>query len=52
MFHPPPLDTRKWRWSDVDALYEIRCGNIEIEIYCKKEIVQSVYDVEDVNEMN
>ncbi len=32
MHDPPPLDTRKCRWCNEDALYDISCGNSELEI--------------------
>ena len=52
----PPLDTRKWRWCNENALYDITCGSTEIEIVTdyivKNEIANGVYDIEDVNEMS
>lgn len=56
MLFPPALDTRKWRWTNEDALYDISCGDSEIEIatdyIVKNDIVNGVYDIEDVKEMN
>ena len=56
MHIPPPLDTRKWRWSNEETLYDISCGKSEIDIVTdyivKNEIVNVVYVIEDVNEIN
>jgi len=52
----PFLDTRKWRWCNEDALYDISCGDTEIDIVSdfivKNDIANGVYDIEDVNEMD